>query len=78
MEVGFEDTPRKILADPAWQKAADDDERAMIIACAVIELYGDLTPHEWEKFRKDGKIWRDHCAYQAALAAVRLGRKETP
>ncbi len=59
--VGFHDLPREILESDAWQKAADEDERAQVIACAVIEDYGLLEPHEWEKFRKDGKIWRDQC-----------------
>jgi hypothetical protein len=76
MKVGFEDTPQTIRSSDRWRYAADEDGQAMAIACVVIETYGDLSPSEWEQFRNDGKIWRDHPAYQAALAALRLSRGE--
>jgi hypothetical protein len=75
MEVGFDEVLRQLESGDAWQKATDEDERAMAIACATIEIYGDLDAQEWAKFRKDGKIWRDHCSYQAALAALRMSKK---
>jgi hypothetical protein len=71
-KVGFDEVLRLLRGSNAWQQAADEDEKAMAIACTVIETYGDLTPDEWTKFRQDGKIWRDHCAYQGALAGLRM------
>lgn len=74
MKVGFDEVLRNLRSGSAWQQAADEDERAMAIACAVIDTYGDLSPEEWEKFHKERKIWRDHCAYQGALAGLRMAK----
>lgn len=76
-EVGFKDMPRAIIQGAEWKEAKDEDEKAMAIACAVIDLYGDLLPHEWDEFRRERKIYRDHCAYQAALAALRIAKAES-
>lgn len=46
-------------------------EAAKIIAQEAIERYGDLTQHEMDRMRSNG-IWADHCAVQAALAAIRM------
>lgn len=74
MKVGFDDVLRDVHGGDAWKKATDEDEQAMAIACVVIERYGDLSPEEFKKFREDGVIWRDHCAYQGALAGLRMAQ----
>lgn len=76
MKVGFDHVERRARESEAWKSARDEDERAMAVACATIDAYGDLSPEEWEKFNEARAIRRDHCAYQAALAGLRLGRTE--
>lgn len=52
------------------QHTPEQLEMARTIATAAIEIYGDLEPEEWKRFRANG-IWNDHAAVQAALAAIK-------
>lgn len=86
--VGFMSTLHRLLRNRRWAVAAEaalalvrseqqhptEDAEAMAIALAVTEDYGVFTAEEWKAWRRNP--WRDHAAYQAALAALRLARAE--
>jgi hypothetical protein len=56
-------------------QSACDLSTARLIATAAIERYGDFGPEMMTLF-KQGGIWNDHPAVQAALAAIRLHHRE--
>jgi len=51
-----------------------DIERARVIACQTILLYGEGGEHE-QLDAVEGKIWNDHPALQSALLAIQSERE---